>query len=287
MTNASIESSVRPTSTITIFSAQSHPPRPPVARMMPQLQTPGNLHLRSTPLLTSSTTSSLVSAVIQVSPRESSISVPHFDPPMPTTIPQSSSSSPAIVSSPLPMPNSLISSVLASSTPIISPSIQSKSFSLSESLRRQPMSTFHTSSFTSSLTSSSGSLAPQSSRILHINPSVAFSRGVTDSKSLQTIVVTESVQPDVWNPTLYPPSLTPQSSFTPTIIAGIVAIALALATMAGCTLIGCIAIIHCKKRPRGANGSTVERGDDKDTISLKDDSSAPGKLVILRYVGCY
>ena len=275
MTNASFGSSVRPTSTTSTFSPQSHLLRPPVARMMPQLQTSGNLYLRST--------------VGQVSPRESQLSVPQFDPPVPIAIPQSSSSSPARVPSPLPIPNSQKFSVLASPILISSPSMLLSRDVGSESVHLQPTSTFQASSFTSSLTGSSESLASQSSQILHINPSVAFSRPVTHTKSLQTIT-TESTQPDKWNPTLHPPSLTPQSSFTPTIITSIVAIALALATMAGCTLIGCIAIIHCKKRPRGVNGSTAERGDDKDTISLKDDSPTPGEmvnLVILRYVGCY
>ena len=257
MTNASIESSVRPTSTTTTFSLQSHPPKPPVVRMMPQLQTSGNLHLRST--------------VVQVGPRESQLATPQF------AMPQSSISSPARVSSSLSIQNSQMFSVLTSPTTISSPSMSPSRDVGSESVHLQPTSTFQTSFSISS----SESLTTQSSRILHINPSVAFSRQGTHTKSLQTIT-TESVQPDEWNATLHPPLLTPQSSFTPTIIAGIVAIALALATMAGCTLIGCIVIIHCKKRPRGANGSTMERGDDiKDTISLKDDSPTPGEIAIL------
>ena len=261
MTNASIESSVRPTSTTTTFSLQSHPPRPHVVRMMPQLQTSGNLYLRST--------------VVQVGPRESQLTIPQSEPPTPIAIPQSSSSSPARVPSPLSIQNSQMFSVLTSPTTISSPSMSLSRDVGSESVRLQPTSTFQTSSSTSS----SESLAPQSSQILHINPSVAFSRRVTHTKSLQTIT-TESTQPDERSPTLHPPLLTPQSSFTPTIIAGIVAIALAFATMAGCTLIGCIVIIHCKKRSHGANGSTIERGDDKDTISLKesDDSPAPGEI---------
>ena len=109
VTNASVESSVRPTSTTTTFSLQSHPPRPPVARMMPQLQTSGNLYLRST--------------VVQASPRESQLTIPQFDSPMPIAIPQSSSSSPARVPSPLPIPNSQRFSVLTSPTTISSPSM--------------------------------------------------------------------------------------------------------------------------------------------------------------------
>ena len=249
---------------------------------MPRLRMSGNLHQRSTPLLTSSTTSSSAatfSSVLQVSPRKSQLSIPQFDAPMPIVVPKSSSCNPAIVSSSSSISNSQIFSVLASPTPISSPNIQSMSLSRdvgSESPHLQPTSTIQTSSFSSLLTTSE-SFTTQSSQILHISPSVDFSRQVTHTKSLH-MITTESIHPDIRNPTLYPPSLMPQNSFTPTIIAGIVAIALALATMAGCTLIGCIAIIHCKQRPHRVNGSTVER-DDKDTISMKDDSSTPGEVV--------
>ena len=250
---------------------------------MPRLRTSGNLHQRSTPLLTSSATSSSAStfsSVLQVSPHESLLSIPQFDAPMPIVVPQSSSSNPAIVSSSSLTSNSQIFSVLASPTPISSPNIQSMSLSRhvgSESPHLQPMSTIQTSSFSSLLGTSSESFTTQSSQILHISPPVDFSRQVTHTKSLN-MITTESIHLDIKNPTLYPPSLSPQNSFTPTIIAGIVAIALALATTAGCTLIGCIAIIHCKQRPHRVHGSTVER-DDKDTISMKDDSSTPGEAV--------
>ena len=271
-TNASFESTVRPTSTSTTISPQSYPARPPVVRMMPRLQTSGDLR----PSSTKSSTISIGSSVLQVSPHESQLSIPQFDPPrMPIAMPQPSSSNPAIVSSLLPITNSQISNILASSTPKSSvPNIQGMSLSRDVG-SESPHTPTSTSPFSSMLATSSETVPSQPSQIQHIVPlssAVDFTRQVTLTRSLPPIT-TKPTQPDVQNPTL---SLTPQGSFTPTIIAGIVAIALALATMAGCTLIGCIAIIHCKQRPRRANGSAVER-DDKDAISMKEDSPEPGE----------
>ena len=209
---------------------------------MHQLQTSLDLH---TPTL--STTSS---------PQESQLSIPQI------VVPHSS---PTPVSSPLPISNSRIFSVLASPLPIRDVG--------SESLHPRPTSSFQTS------ISVSESFTSHSSQNLHDSSSstipVSVLALVTTTKPLHAIT-TKPIQPGLRNPTLLPPSLSPQDSFTPTIIASIVAIALALATMAGCTLIGCIALIHCKRRPHRVD-STGER-DDKDTISMKDDSPLPGEV---------
>ena len=238
---------------------------------MPRLRTSVDLHLRSTPLLTLSTSSS-TSSVLQVIPRETQLSIPQFDPSMPIVVPHSN---PTPVSSPLPISNSQTFSVLASSIPISSPSMPLSRDVGSESPHPQPTSSFQTSSFSVSATESSISHSSQDLYSSSATIPASMLALVTTTKSLHTITI-ESIQPDIWNPTLYPPSLLPQGSFTPTIIAGIVAIALALATMAGCTLIGCIAIIHCKQRPHRVD-STGER-NDKDTISMKDDASLPGEV---------